>query len=115
MHRSLLNFRQIVLFLTLVSSIFYPIHATKDDKEGGTDGKKILRYIAKFKGPDEREAFRNEKDAEDLILKSIPRSESEVLIFQTPEEVAEWEESHTNALDYFEEGKKTSSSTIIDV
>lgn len=71
----------------------------------GTENEKVFRYIAKFKGSDERQAFNDEKDSQNLIIKSIPRSESEVLNFESLEDVANWEEGHKDLLDYLVEGK----------
>lgn len=95
-----ITFKQVVSVLFLVFIPFPSAHANNDEGK-----EKRLRYIAKFKGPDERKAFNEEKNSKDLIIKSIPRSESEVLIFESLEDVKSWEDSHKEVLDYLEEGE----------
>lgn len=99
---------QVRIILKEVASILFLVFIASPSTyaEEGEGKEREFRYIAKFKGPDERKAFRDEKNSNDLIIKSIPRSESEVLKFESLEDVENWEEAHRELLDYLEEGKE---------
>lgn len=68
-----------------------------------------LQFIARFKTNKERKTFLAEKDSARLTVKSIHRSQSEVLKFESLDQKEAWEEAHKDLLDYLVE------DTIIDI